>query len=158
MSEALLKAILRLFVIVAKEDDITESERKKVIEFLEQHLNHKNAEKYVAYFDEIGNKAVQNSQNKTAVSEMQDLLSYCKQINIELTKKQKTVLVKELIELILADGIITKKEKDLVNAIANSINVDLKTSTISKFLLAPAPRMILWVMHSLLLEIEKMKM
>jgi len=126
MSEPLLKAILRLFVIVAKEDDITESERQKVIEFLELHLNHKNAEKYVAYFDEIGKEAIQNSHDKTAISEMQDLLSYCKQINIELTKKQKTVLIKELIELILADGIITKKEKDLVNAIADAIYVDNK--------------------------------
>ena len=74
MSEPLLKAILRLFVIVAKEDDITESERAKVKEFLLQHLNKINAQKYLDYFDKIGAEALSNNQIKTDVAEMQELL------------------------------------------------------------------------------------
>ncbi len=122
MSEPLLKALLKLFVIVAKEDDITESERNKVIDFLNQHLNTTKVDYWLKYFDEIGSKALQNI-DESGVADMQELLSYCKRINVELTKKQKTVLVKELIELILADGVITRKEDDLVSAIANATNI-----------------------------------
>ena len=54
MSEPLLKAILHLFVIVAKEDDIAEAERQQVIEFLREHLNSKNFNTYLEFFDKKG--------------------------------------------------------------------------------------------------------
>lgn len=39
MSEALLKAILRLFAVVAKEGDVTRQERDQIRIFLEEHLS-----------------------------------------------------------------------------------------------------------------------
>ncbi len=123
MSEPLLKAILKLFVIVAKEDDIIESEREKVLDFLNQHLNSRKVDHWLNYFDKLGAEAVGSKEN-TEESEMQELLTYCKRINVELTKKQKTVLIKELIELILADGTISEKEDNLVKTIASSTNVE----------------------------------
>lgn len=122
MSESLLKAILDLFILVIKEDDITESERDKVVEFLNQHLSQKNVQMYLEYFDKIAAEVIVRDVKDT--KELQELLMLCKKINVELTKKQKTVLLKELIELILADGIITQKEDDLVKAIAKAIHTD----------------------------------
>lgn len=122
MSEPLLKAILKLFFIVAREDGVAVSERQKVKDFLNNHLNSKKVEEWLTYFDKTAEAA--RLEIDTTVSEMQELLSYCKRINVELTKKQKVVLAKELIELILADGVISEKENDLVKAIAQAINVE----------------------------------
>ena len=122
MSESLLKAILDLFILVIKEDDITESERDKVVEFLNQHLSQKNVQMYLEYFDKIAAEVIVRDVKDT--KELQELLMLCKKINVELTKKQKTVLLKELIELILADGIITKKEDDVGKDMAKAIHTD----------------------------------
>jgi len=136
MSESLLKAILELFIIVIKEDDIVESERKQVIEFLNQNLNHQNVDKYLKYFDQ--QSEVLLNKELSDVEEVTELLELSKKINLELTKKQKTVLLKELIELILADGIITEKEDNLVKTIAKALNIpnqeveDFKTFIIAE--------------------------
>ena len=122
MSESLLKAILDLFILIIKEDNISESERDKVMEFLNQHLSQKNVQMYLEYFDKMGVEVI--ARDATDTKELQELLLLCKKINVELTKKQKTVLLKELIELILADNIITQKEDDLVRAIAKAIHID----------------------------------
>jgi hypothetical protein len=39
MSEPLLKAILRLFAVVAKEDQVTHQEREQIRKFLQDHLS-----------------------------------------------------------------------------------------------------------------------
>ncbi len=138
MSEALLKAILDLFILVIKEDGITESERDKVVEFLNHHLNQKNVQRYLAYFDKMGAEVI--ARDAKVTEELQELLILCKKINVELTKKQKTVLLKELIELILADGIITKKEDDLVSAIAKAIHTDKQeVEELKAFISADSP-------------------
>lgn len=134
MSEQLLKAILNLFVIVVKEDDITESERKQVIEFLKQHLNSNNFDTYLDFFDKKGAEVISAVDDLDDEKEIGEL---CKQINIELTKKQKTVLIKELIELILADGSISEKENELVTLIASTIHIESKeVDDLKQFVLA----------------------
>jgi lysyl-tRNA synthetase class I len=50
MSEELLKAIIQLFAIVAKER-ITEDERTKIKEFLALHLNQEAIKYYLTLFD-----------------------------------------------------------------------------------------------------------
>src|SRR5690606_3738108 len=52
MNEQLLKAITRLFAIVAKER-VTEEEKKKFIEFLSDHVNMDDIEDYLEIFDEF---------------------------------------------------------------------------------------------------------
>ncbi|HNP96335.1 MAG TPA: hypothetical protein PKJ63_11930, partial [Cyclobacteriaceae bacterium] len=52
MSEELLKAIIQLFAIVAKER-ITEDERTNIKEFLGLHLNQELTRHYMALFDDF---------------------------------------------------------------------------------------------------------
>ena len=51
MSEKLLKVILELLAIVAKEDDVTSDEIISVKKFLEAHVNRADTKRYLAFFD-----------------------------------------------------------------------------------------------------------
>jgi ABC transport system ATP-binding/permease protein len=50
MSELILKALLRLFAIVAKEDQVTRQEREQIRNFLKEHLNESKVEDYLLLF------------------------------------------------------------------------------------------------------------
>ena len=52
MSEPLLKAILRLFAVVAREDEVTQQERDQIRIFLDEHLSQSAVESYLKFFDE----------------------------------------------------------------------------------------------------------
>ena len=52
MSEELLKAIIQLFAIVARER-VTEAERTNVKEFLSLHSNRESTQFYLRLFDEF---------------------------------------------------------------------------------------------------------
>ncbi|MDN4165665.1 ATP-binding cassette domain-containing protein [Cytophagales bacterium LB-30] len=115
MSEQLLQAIIRLFALVAKEDSVTEQERKNIEGFLLGHLSEEMAEKYLTLFDQLS--ALQDS------NESQEITEICAQINRELKQAQKLVLILQLIELIQSDGDISPKERELVFTISEGIKI-----------------------------------
>ncbi|MEQ9166663.1 MAG: hypothetical protein RLO12_10425, partial [Fulvivirga sp.] len=51
MSEPFLKAIIQLFAIVAKEDEVTKQEREQIEAFLLEHLNKNAVARYLKEFD-----------------------------------------------------------------------------------------------------------
>jgi ABC-type multidrug transport system ATPase subunit/uncharacterized tellurite resistance protein B-like protein len=121
MSEPLLKAILRLFAVVAKEDEVTRQEREQIKVFLEEHLSQSAVEPYLNFFDDyvksLGTKAGDRTSELTAITEL------CREISPELTQKQKTVIVLEMISIIQADGSISEHEDTLVTAIGSHFKV-----------------------------------
>jgi len=117
MSEKLLKAIIQLLAIVAKEDQVTSDERASIEKFLLESLNSEEAKRYLALFDVIV------SQSTIVFDEKQEIKRITDQINKELTKQQKVVVILDLLELIIADGRISKRENELVYLIARSINI-----------------------------------
>ncbi|MDH4298381.1 MAG: ATP-binding cassette domain-containing protein, partial [Cyclobacteriaceae bacterium] len=121
MSEPLLKAILRLFAVVAREDEVTLQERQQVVIFLDVHLSQSGAEPYLQLFDEY----VQLLPPKTGAltAELNQLDALCKEVNLDLTLKQKVVIILELFSIILADGKITDRETELVNAIGMNFKI-----------------------------------
>src|SRR6478735_3684974 len=106
MSEELLKAIVQLFAIVAKER-ITEDERANIKEFLSLHLNQEATRFYLNLFDEFTKSAKQpkrdlsNIDVETAefVDDWSQVMQIAKKVNQALTKPQKEVLVTKIIEL-----------------------------------------------------------
>ncbi len=118
MSEALLKAILRLFAQVAKEGDVTRQERDQIQGFLEDHLSQASVGTYLRQFDDYT-----GTLTETAV-DTQDIQAVCTEINPQLTQKQKIIIVLELIRIIQADGYISPHEEKLVRAIADSFKID----------------------------------
>src|SRR5882757_3292063 len=115
MSEPVLKAILRLFAIVAKEDEVTQLERDYVMAFLHDHLGRKSVMENIQYFDAYARDLSPDQDN--------NVLQLCREINLEVTQKQKAVILLELMSVILADGTISPKEHDYAKTIAATLNV-----------------------------------
>ncbi len=115
MSEPVLKSILRLFGIVAKEDQVTQQERDYVLAFLNDHLGRKAVMEKIAFFDEFV-KDLPPDQEK-------NIVELCQEINSEVTQKQKAIILLELMSVILADGIISEKESLYAKMIGSALNV-----------------------------------
>lgn len=122
MSEALLKAIIKLFAIVAKEDTVTEHERVQILNFLTEHLNANAVAGYMQQFDDYCD-SLPSGADHDEVEEQRNIKTICAEINRELTQQQKIVIIIELIAIILADGEISQREKELLDSIANAFNI-----------------------------------
>ena len=133
MSEELLKALMQLFAIAAKQEGtISESQRKFVQDFLLQQLDREAAKAYLDLFDEFAGtnkQAVVPEENKpvkrlTSVRDSVRTLAICKKINKTLTQQQKVVLLVRLLELSIADGMVTALEKEIVDTVSSVFNFE----------------------------------
>ncbi|ELR73207.1 ABC-2 type transporter family [Fulvivirga imtechensis AK7] len=122
MSEPLLKAIIQLFAIVAKEDKVTDQERDQIEAFLFDHLNKNAVAHYLKLFDTYSDSIIID-ENIDIEEEQKRIQAICAQINEELTQKQKVVIILELMGIILADGYISEREEELVASIGSAFNV-----------------------------------
>lgn len=133
MSEQLLKAILHLFAIVARER-ITEAERANIKEFLSLHLNRDATNYYLKLFDEFAASTQidtrQDLSNVDAdtqqfVDDWAKIMQIVKQVNQALTMQQKVVLVVKIIELVFADDDISDRQGNLIFYIGQSLKISL---------------------------------
>lgn len=121
MSEPVLNAIMRLFALVAKEDFITKQEREHVQVFLSDHLSQQAMESQLRLFDEF---AIEVSEKMGGGNETDLIAKICYSINQEVAQKQKIVIVIELMSVILADGTITERERNLAQTICKEFNIN----------------------------------
>lgn len=120
MSEPVLKAIIRLFALVASEDKVTQQERDYIQEFLSDHLNQKAIKGHLQLFDEYSRSF---SGNESLEQEQGTITRICDEINQEIVQKQKAVIMLELMTIIMADGKISQREQQLAYFIGQSLNV-----------------------------------
>lgn len=129
MSELILKAILRLFAVVAKQDEVTRQEREQIRIFLHDHLAESKVEPYLALFDDFTKSVHSAGQPDAAV-----LPQICEEINRELTQKQKVIIILELVRIVLADAQVSEREEELMKIIAESFKIKLEDlASIRKF-------------------------
>jgi ABC transport system ATP-binding/permease protein len=135
MSESLLKAILRLFALVAHEDTVTHQERDQIKSFLEDHLSGATVDSYLRFFDQTIRELPPNSNDH------QQLLTrasqICREVSPNLTQKQKSVILLELITIVQADGVISDKEESLLQQIGQEFKISKEQiGLIERFLMA----------------------
>lgn len=118
MSELLLKAIIRLFAVVARQDGVTEQERAQIKIFLKEHIAESRIDYYLALFDEYTRPGAGNAQTDTLALQQE-----CDEINRGLTQKQKVIIVLELERIVLADEKISAREEELMHIICESFKV-----------------------------------
>ncbi len=123
MSEHLLKAIIQLFAIVAKEDEVTHQEREQIRKFLHDHLSNSSVPGYLDFFDQYTTEALQKGTDQK-VKEEDEIERICSKINLEFTQNQKIVVILELLNIILADELVSKREEELLKIIATAINIE----------------------------------
>lgn len=134
MSEELLKAIVQLFAIVAKER-ITDDERSNIKEFLSLHLNQEATRYYLSLFDsfckehkrtETASLAAFDADTQEFVDDWAQIMQIVKKVNQALTTQQKAVLVIKIIELVFANNELSERQSNLIFYIAEALKIPAK--------------------------------
>lgn len=139
MSERILRALMQLFAIIARVDEISEesddtkitsSRGRKIVQlFLNQELNAELVEAYLELFDEYLNthhgikKKKDGRKKRTSVNSVK-ILRICAEINSELTQRQKVIVLIRIIEFIQTNEDINEQELEFVNTVGDAFNVD----------------------------------
>ncbi len=131
MSEEILKALMQLFAIIAKQDDgVEDNEIEFVKTFLSSQLNKEAVEEYLAlFYKHAGIKPDQRDDKKdtkrklTSVKDSVKILGICKKINKKLNQKQKVVVLVRLFELVNADRKFTDQRMAIINTVAEVFNI-----------------------------------
>lgn len=147
MSENILKALMQLFAIIAKVDeisddvleaDITSSKGRKIVElFLNQELNAASVNEYLTQFDTFlsthhGIKKKKDGKRKRTSVNSVKVLRICAQINEELTQRQKIIVLIRILEFINANELVTQQELEFATTVADSFNVSTEEYVVIK--------------------------
>ena len=125
MSESILKALMRLFAIIASFDnDQTTNEGREIVKsYLKKQLSKDLVEEYVKIFDEFYAANNKRKGKKKLSSSSVKVLMICEQINEELRQEQKILVLLQLIEFISYGEKITENELEFVKTVADIFNI-----------------------------------
>lgn len=124
MSEEILKALMQLFAIIAKQDDgISDIERVFVANFLKQQLNKETVDEYLILFEKYLDSGTDGKIKLTSVKDSVKTLGIAKKINHTLTQKQKVIVLIRLFEFINTEKKITSQRIAIINTVAEVFNI-----------------------------------
>ncbi|MCB9184426.1 MAG: ATP-binding cassette domain-containing protein [Flavobacteriales bacterium] len=135
MSEKILKALLQLFAIIAKGDDLALAARPENAAILERFLRKQfspeaalaHMARYQAFVRSFHNVGTEGRLGRKRASlNSVKALRICTQVNEELTQRQKFVVLLHLLEFIHADGAVTPEEDEFVMTVAETFNIEKK--------------------------------
>src|SRR5512145_1821084 len=143
MSEEVLKALMQLFAIIAKQDEGVETTQMEYVKnFLQQQLNDEKVKEYFLLFRQYsGLEKVENEEDKeeekeekntrklTSVRDSVRILGLCKKINKTLTQKQKVVVLVRLFEIVNADRKFSDQRMQIINTVADVFKVEKEEFT-----------------------------
>lgn len=145
MSERILRALMQLFAIIAKVDEVQDdvedigivptirsSKGIQIIEsFLKSELSSSDVNKYLSIFDNFLNEtrgrlfSKRGGDKRTSLQAVK-VLRICSQINEELTQRQKMIVLVRILEFINSDNQQTEKEEDFVRTVSDAFNVSFE--------------------------------
>lgn len=148
MSERILRALMQLFAIIAKVDEVREDSDDisitptirsnkgiQIIEsFLKSELSSSDVNKYLSIFETFLNEtrgrlfSKKGGDKRTSLQAVK-VLRICSQINEELTQRQKIIVLVRILEFINSDSQQTEKEEDFVRTVADAFNVSFEEYT-----------------------------
>lgn len=138
MSDRILRALMQLFALVAKIDEVSESDSNNVItsskgqgvikSFLKTQLASSDVNKYLNIFNERlnatrGIKKTGEQSRKRSARQSVKALKICAEVNKELTQRQKVIVIIRMLEFVQQDGSLSQRELDFVETIADSFNI-----------------------------------
>lgn len=133
MNEKILKALMRLFAIVAdvNKDGKSDNKREIVRDYLERQYSHEIVEKYIDYFDlqvkhyhpelMFSSDAETKKQN---ISNEENIIQLCTQINEELEQEQKMIVIIYLLDFINRGDSVTNNEIKFVSTVAKHLKIN----------------------------------
>jgi len=139
MSDQILRALMQLFAIIAKIDEVSEkngqtieiqsTKSKEIISgFLKSELSSSDVAKYISIFNEflIATRETlvsKNKDHKRTTLHSVKVLRICSQINKELTQRQKIIVLIRIFEFIDRDDYRSEKEMSFVKIVSESFHV-----------------------------------
>lgn len=142
MSEEILKALMQLFAIIAKQDTGSSVGQKNYINiFLKTQLNELKVNEYFLLYDgflgndETQEKSRDQERKLTSMKDSVRTLSICKKINKTLTQKQKVVVLIRLYEFICADNSNTEQRLQILSTVSEVFKItDPEKELIEEFM------------------------
>ncbi len=125
MSERILKALMHLFAIIARPESNAEERKQVVGDFLKQQLNSEQVEEYLKIFDHYykiyqEKQSRKGKKNKSIAVSSVKVLKICNEINKELTRKQKVIVLYNLLEFIKSDfDEVTEQELEFIKTVSD---------------------------------------
>jgi ABC-type multidrug transport system ATPase subunit/ABC-type multidrug transport system permease subunit len=149
MSEEILRALMQLFAIIAKQDEGVEITQVEYVKnFLQQQLSDEAVKEYFGLFEEhAGLKGAgvdeeeeegedKNKKKLTSVRDSVRILGLCKKINKTLTQKQKVIVLVRLFEIVNADRKFTDQRMAIINTVSEVFKVSKEEfSSIESFVI-----------------------
>lgn len=133
MSEEILKALMQLFAIIAKQDTGANNSFRSFVEsFLKNQVSKDKVNEYLSLYDaflvdkkerETSTEETDDKPKLTSVKDSVRTLGICKKINKTLVQKQKAVVLCRLYEMISADNQLTAQRLQIINTVAEVFNV-----------------------------------
>lgn len=148
MSEEILKALMQLFGIIAKQDGgVEDSERTYVQNFLRQQIGEQDLDAYLALFDKKAQSRKKKSKLReekektgerlTSVGDSVKTLGIAKKINKTLSQKQKIVVLVRLYELVNSDRKFTEQRMAIILTVAEVFNISAEeTQEINNYVIS----------------------
>ncbi len=133
MSEEILKALMQLFAIIAKQDEGVVSEEIKYIKiFLRSQLGEQQVQEYLQLFvkkaeveERKQRKKAQRAgdEGRTKVVDSVRVLGICRKINRTLNQKQKFVVLVRLFEMVNTEKKFTAQRMAIIDTVADVFNI-----------------------------------
>ena len=128
MTETILKALMRLFSIIANlsEEDKLSHARSIVESFLKQQVRHEKVNQYLIMFDFYCKsfKQKNNIESKKQIALYSvKVLVICERINEVLEQNQKILILLQLFEVISNKPEITSLEAEFVKTVSNTLKI-----------------------------------
>ncbi|MBW6483361.1 MAG: ATP-binding cassette domain-containing protein [Vicingaceae bacterium] len=129
MSEEILIALMRLFAIIAKQDEETNNVKVNFVRsFLKHQLSEEKVDEYFLLFEEYYNenkrKGDDAEEKRTSVTDSVRILGICKKIGKSLTQHQKIIVLVRLFELIKSDNTFTKEQLEIIDTASKVFKID----------------------------------
>jgi ABC transport system ATP-binding/permease protein len=130
MSQQILQALMQLFAIIARPDSNRADRRQVVESFLRRQLNQELVQDYLEIFDRHYHNHQQKQKDRvkrkkrTSASSVR-LLVICTRINEELDRRQKIIVLINLLEFVKSDenNVITDQDYEFLSTVAGAFNI-----------------------------------
>jgi ABC-type multidrug transport system ATPase subunit/ABC-type multidrug transport system permease subunit len=132
MSEEILKALMQLFAILARQDGVLIANHEEyVFKFLSSQLSADRIKEYLEIYNEFLKESrpepatgEQKDKNRTSMKDSVRTLSICKKINKTLVQKQKVIVLIRLLEFFKKDSENSQNRIQIVDTVAEVFKIE----------------------------------
>ena len=137
MSREILKALMQLFAIIAKQDaGLSGKEQQYIENLLTRLLNKQSVDEYLTLFNDFVNKG--SKRKLTSVGDSVRILGIAKKINKTLTQHQKIIVIVRLFEFLNTEKNITDQRLAIINTVSEVFNIPVEEfNNIRGFIFSP---------------------